>query len=291
MEAVLRGSAYPWQRWIARSSVWGRVAASALVPGLSPALAGRAAALAWALAGAAALVGGAAASAGPWGCTCGLVAGAALYAVLGVASGLSSRARRSSGLFRAALTAMVLAAPPCSVAAVRGAILDFFHVGTASMAPTIEPGDLILVSRLSTELRRGDLAVFRGDGGRLYVKRVVALPGDRVALDHGELLVDGARAPLRHAAAEERGARYYTQSGERPHWVLLSAPWGLRPSLPERVVPRGHVFVLGDNRDRSLDSRRLGAVPLSEVVGRPFALGPSHGGDGTWRWGRLGTLL
>ncbi|MGO1228267.1 signal peptidase I [Brachybacterium sp. AOP42-C2-15] len=138
-----------------------------------------------------------------------------------------------------------------------------FRVPSASMSPTLEPGDVLLADRSQRgTAERGDIVVFDGigyfapsasDGDRYWVKRVIAIDGDRVTCcdPNGAITVDGV--PL-----------------EEPY-----LPEGTVPSEIEfdLQVPAGHMFVLGDNRADSTDSRHLlgapggGMVPLDRVVG------------------------
>ena len=116
-------------------------------------------------------------------------------------------------------------------------------------------------------MRRGDVAIFVYPNDRTlhYVKRIVALPGDTVAIGDGELRVNGA------AVEDDVGADGSLE-------------------MVERQVAPGHVFVLGDNRAASRDSRVFGDVPLSDVVGRPRQIWFSFG-DGGVRWGRIGRVV
>jgi signal peptidase I len=228
-------------------------------------------------------------------CTCPLGVGAAILLGLGAWSawlGWKSPPCRG-GLARAPLVTVVVALPVLAGHLVRETALDFYLVRTDSMSPTIHPGEYVLVSRLGGSLERGDLVVFRGENGRLYLKRVAGMPGERISIQRGELWVDGRRAPILLDPDPEAplAARYYTETGSRRHRVLFRDPWVLRSTFPERFIPRGHLFVLGDNRDRSEDSRSFGVVPLSAVVGRPFSLGPRISARGALRWGRMGVLL
>jgi signal peptidase I len=230
------------------------------------------------------------------GCTCGLLAGAVGFLLVGLVAGYRTLrvVRRPISRFSLALhAAATLSLPLASCALVRSTVLDFFYVPSESMVPTLEVGDYILVSRLGRTPRRGELVVFRGKGGILYVKRVAALAGDRVAVHHGELAVNGRNAPnlLDPDGEHPLDARYYTETGARRHRIVFLKPWLLRPSFSERTVPSGHLFVLGDNRDRSDDSRRFGFVSLHDVVGRPFSVGPSRAPDGELHWSRAGMLL
>lgn len=118
-----------------------------------------------------------------------------------------------------------------------------------SMLPTLHDGDRTLVTRGYGIPRRGDVIVFvarteHGQQERL-VKRIVAIPGDTVSVRGGVAIVNGR--------AEDR-----TRIVPDPEDPVV---------IDGAVVPPGHVFVLGDNRLISLDSRRLGFIPLSNVIG------------------------
>lgn len=129
-------------------------------------------------------------------------------------------------------------------------VFEPFTVRSSSMTPTLLTGDQILAERLTPRfghLERGDLVVFRAPATRaLMVKRVVALAGDRVGLADGRLVVNG-----------HRRAEAYVD-----HTSVDSVYFG-----PE-VVPAGSVFVMGDDRADSVDSRDFGPVPLDRVLGR-----------------------
>ena len=117
-----------------------------------------------------------------------------------------------------------------------------------SMEPCLHDGDRLVVDRVSHNLggvTRGDVVVLRYPRNQAldFVKRVVGLPGDRIAMRDGTLLVNGG-------AADDYGCI-------ADHQNLL-----------EHVVPPGHVFVLGDNRPISCDSREFGLVPVELLKGR-----------------------
>ena len=148
--------------------------------------------------------------------------------------------------------------------AVRLLVAEPFRVASTSMEPTLRAGDSVLVDKLAygdDGPRRGDLVVFRAPAGdEVALKRVVGVGGDRVAIEDGLLVVNGRR-PIEP----------YTDSE-----AIDSVFFG-----PVRV-PAGAVFVLGDNRFDSDDSRDFGAVPTSDVIGRVRArIWP----PGRWRWG------
>jgi signal peptidase I len=129
-------------------------------------------------------------------------------------------------------------------------------VTSHSMSPTIGGGDWIVVDDLDNSgrdmLQRGDLVLFRfpfGSDGRA-VKRVVALGGDTVAIAERSVTVNGRPIPI--VPAPGAGSK-------QPH---------------VQTVPRGHVFLLGDNTRASIDSRSFGSVPHRELVGRvPLVIG------------------
>ncbi len=137
------------------------------------------------------------------------------------------------------------------------------HVAGFSMEPKIDSGEVVLVDTIGTRmwpLQRGDIVAFRHDGGEreTYLKRVIGLPSDRVAIVRGIVYVNGAA----------RAEPYVRYRDER--------------SYSTRVVPAASYFVLGDNRANSDDSRRFGFVPRSEVIGRALF--------GLWPVQRIGAL-
>jgi signal peptidase I len=117
------------------------------------------------------------------------------------------------------------------------------------MRPTLRSGDEIVVDRLSLVLRaphRGELVVANSPNGGLVVKRVAAVGGDRVGIEDGVLVVNGKQQRERYVDYARVDGFYFGPVD----------------------VPRGDVFLLGDNRGNSEDSRDFGAVPEDEVVGR-----------------------
>lgn len=151
-------------------------------------------------------------------------------------------------------------------------------IPSASMAPALERGDAVLVARLFYHLRpprRGDIILFRypQDTSRLFVKRVVGLPGEVVEERRGQFYVNGT--PL----AQGEPAR----SDDGP---------GPATTLGPIRIPAGRLFVLGDNRDASLDSRFWGTVDERNVIGKAFLIYWSSGKH-WWdvRWRRIGRWL
>lgn len=182
---------------------------------------------------------------------------------------------------------------PLLMLAVRGYAVEPFRIPSASMAPALWPGDLVFTDKryahrfFGAPVRRGDVAVFAYPNDRtvLYVKRVVALPGDRVQMRGTEVLVNGVASPVPEAPqppAAELEAAVRPPVGREP---APSAEVAL-----DMVVPAGHVFVLGDRRQASTDSRDFGPVPLQDVVGRVRQVWFSWGAQGV-RWDRLGHVV
>jgi len=127
-----------------------------------------------------------------------------------------------------------------------------FTIHQVSMRGTLEEGDRILLNRLSYHFRdeaRGDIVVFHSpiNTEEDLVKRIVAIANDRVAISGGRLYVNGV-------AQDEPYLLEQNFSGE----------------MPETVVPAGQVFVMGDNRNNSGDSRLFGPIPTDTIIGSAF---------------------
>jgi signal peptidase I len=186
-----------------------------------------------------------------------------------VASAAPPAPRARSAWIPRARRALLLAAPVAAALVLRGLALELVEVGSSSMWPTLEPGDRLFVNKLATP-RRGDVVVFERGGAR-YVKRIVGLPGERVAVCGANVRVNGVAAAawrtgtLRLDAAGRALGGRREQLGRVEHAVLddLTA----RRADSETVVPPDHYFVLGDNRDHSADSRDLGPIAREEIVG------------------------
>ena len=179
---------------------------------------------------------------------------------------------------------IVAAGFTCPVGAamfVRANVVEAFYCPAESMAPSILRGDRFLVNKLAYrrgEPDRGDILVFLNPQDRQinYVKRLIGLPGDRVEVRAGEVYLNGQKLPhepadeskLRSAHQPEGEQAFYESNGGRRYLILRGTAESETADYPETVVPAGHVFVLGDHRDRSKDSRAFGFVPLGDVKGR-----------------------
>jgi signal peptidase I len=172
-------------------------------------------------------------------------------------------------------------------------ILQPFRIPSESMVPTLRVGDFLMVDKQSYEpegalswmlppsnIHRGDLVVFHYpvDPSMHLVKRVVAVPGDRVRLKHGRVWINGQPVEEPYAFYSPAAIDDFRDNFPSlrqadpsldPNWWMR-----LRRSIvdDELTVPRDRLFVLGDNRNDSEDSRYWGFVPESDVVGRPFVV-------------------
>lgn len=197
------------------------------------------------------------------------------------------RLERPSLLARFSLAAaiaigLVLTLPFAAFAA---GLLKTFYIPGEAMVPTLRKNDrLLAVMNGPAELRRGDVILVRAHDS-IWLKRVAALPGDRIALVDGVVFLNGAPVRRRHIADEsyvDEGVRLQARRLEErfPDEAASHQIYELEPGpldeMSERTVRPGHVFLLGDNRDRSADSRvprrqmGLEQVPLTDIVGRPW---------------------
>lgn len=180
------------------------------------------------------------------------------------------------------------------VSSLRSALADWNDVPTPSMKPTIQVGDRVVVNKLAYDLKipftrvqvarwgdpeRGDIVVlFSPKGGTRLVKRVVGLPGDQIAMIDNKLFINGAPVPWSppSTVATEHGDAMVVDEtlGTRTHKVMLMPQLALGSyrSYPMHVVPPGHYFVLGDNRDNSNDSRFIGFIERRRIVGEAVAV-------------------
>lgn len=193
----------------------------------------------------------------------------------------------------------------------RTAVADWNPIPSGSMHPTILEGDVVLVNRLAYDLKlpltdqvlfslgqpqRGDIVTFTSpkDDVRL-IKRIVAVPGDRIAMHDKRLTINGEPASYTGVAtplgldaidAPWQARRYTEQLGGQQHAIqwLDGAP--ARDNFAEQIIPEGQYLVLGDNRDNSADSRYIGLVPRRLLIGKAVRVLLSVDILGLW-WPRL----
>ena len=193
---------------------------------------------------------------------------------------------------------------------IRSFIFEPFRIPSGSMMPTLVQGDYIFVKKFQYGLRlpvietkiieigepqRGDVVVFRlpSDTSINYIKRVVGLPGDKIEYRRHRLFVNGELVQtLRDEQQPLFGnvPRFTETLGDRDHSILLEKD-GNRPGDGGYVVPEGHYFMMGDNRDRSKDSRFLGAIPETHLVGEAVRIWMHIDGWEWPDWGRIGTKI
>lgn len=193
----------------------------------------------------------------------------------------------------------------CIIWFVRSFLWEPFQIPSASMEPTLQNGDFILTSKYSYgvrlpvlhktiiptgEVKRGDVIVFRypPQPEINYIKRVVGLPGDQFMFEDGRITINNVEVPI-----QAINTRYGFDRGERRYQVyreqlpnkshLIQFDYDPRARMNTRrmpqgessftdgktfTIPEGHYFVMGDNRDDSLDSRYFGLVPEENLVGK-----------------------
>lgn len=177
---------------------------------------------------------------------------------------------------------------------IRTFFVQAYKIPSGSMLPTLQVGDHLLVNKLVYGLRvpvtgkryfdfftpeRGDTIVFvyPEDPDKDFIKRVVGIPGDVIEIRNKQLFRNGQPVD----EEDEPYAQHLEplRPGPRDNWG------------PE-TVPERHVFVLGDNRDRSYDSRFWGFVPYENIHGKAFIIYWSWDGEDTWvRFNRIGSLV
>lgn len=169
----------------------------------------------------------------------------------------------------------------------RWAVAEPFLVPSGSMIPTLLIKDYILVSKFSYGLRvpftkkwlfgplvpkRGDVVVFKSKEDNFYfmVKRVVGLPGDRIQVDREKdrLIINGKSIEMKPEgfATDDDFEGYIENLEGVEHQVQYSKNSYAQESTI--TVPEGHIFLMGDNRDRSSDSRVWGSLPMENILGK-----------------------
>ncbi|MGB0449781.1 MAG: signal peptidase I [Porticoccaceae bacterium] len=176
------------------------------------------------------------------------------------------------------------------VLVLRSFVVEPFQIPSSSMVPTLKVGDFILVNKWTYGIRlpvvrnkiveinspqRGDVMVFfPPHEERYFIKRVVGLPGDEIHVLNGVLYVNGDKM-IQKVLADEQAAPRSVVMTENLTGVEHSIQKRLLPTRLSQnftaVVPEGHYFMMGDNRDNSSDSRVWGPVPEDRIVGRAFA--------------------
>jgi len=183
----------------------------------------------------------------------------------------------------------------------RGIIAEPFSIPSGSMKPNFLIGDYLFVSKTSYGIsrhsfafsppifqgrkfdfnkpERGDVVVFRSqvENGKYYIKRLIGLPGDDIQMINGVLYINGTAVPKKITTpfidADSREIPRYIETLPNgvSHYVLDETPFSQYDNTPLFHVPEGHYFMMGDNRDGSLDSRAQGSikyVPYENFMGK-----------------------
>ena len=206
----------------------------------------------------------------------------------------------------------------------RSFLFEPFRIPSGSMIPTLRIGDYLFVSKYAYGYSRyslpfgvitfdgriwrgapdyGDVVVFRrpGDEGVDFIKRLIGKPHDRIAVKASVIFINGkavqrtpTTTPLNDAGRAFPRVMAFKERLEngREYVVLersLDAPYSRADNMPEVAIPPGHYFFMGDNRDRSNDSRiHLGVVPEANLIGRAERLFFSHNSSARlwqfWKW-------
>ena len=203
---------------------------------------------------------------------------------------------------------------------IRASVVEAFKIPTSSMEGTLLVGDFLLVNKAVygprlpgtdvllpgfAEPERGDVVVFHPphEPEKNYVKRVVGVANDTLAMRDKQLYLNGALMDepyVRHV--DGRGDAVHPDMEWQSHHLIASEPRAYHPTRDNWgpiVVPRGRYFVLGDNRDNSEDSRYWGFVSRDEIRGRPaivyYSFEPNAQESLPWlstvRWTRIGTMI
>ncbi len=178
---------------------------------------------------------------------------------------------------------------------IRTFVIQAYKIPSGSMKPTLQIGDHILVSKFNYGVKlpflrstliplgtpkRGDILVFiyPEDRSKDFIKRLIGLPGDTIEIRNKKIFLNGL--PLN----DTRGV--YVDN------LIIPGSVQPRDNFGPVTVPEDSIFVMGDNRDESYDSRFWGFVKMKDVLGKALIIYWSWNHEDTWvRWGRIGTIL
>ncbi|HLE41145.1 MAG TPA: signal peptidase I [Nitrospirota bacterium] len=208
---------------------------------------------------------------------------------------------------------------------IRQFVVQAFKIPSASMVPTLRIGDHLLVNKFVygapvdipftnitlfhmpgfRKPQRGEIIVFKFplDEDKNFIKRIVGVPGDKIQIKKGKLLINDEAVPLSDLGTYDdkdqssgsfsfsRAELLEEQLGAVKHHILYLHDQSDANFGPE-LVPKESVFVMGDNRDNSQDSRVWGFVKYHKILGRALIIYWSWDGNDSWvRWKRIGTLI
>ena len=175
-------------------------------------------------------------------------------------SGEHAEQSRASGAFGSFVSILVMVGIVVVVTiALRMFVFVPYEIPSGSMEDTILPGDMVFSEKITYYMREpqyGDIVTFMDPevAGRTLIKRVIATEGQTVDLVDGKVVVDGS-------------ALYESYTGEKPSYPLYRTASGVEVTFPY-TVGEDEVWVMGDNRTSSQDSRYFGSIPISSITGR-----------------------
>ena len=217
-----------------------------------------------------------------------------------------------SGAYALLFVICDLVAMPSLSIYVREHQVEPFRIPSRSMQPSVMQGDFLFADKryncpgCRQGVHRGDVAIFAypNDRSVRYIKRVIALPGDLVEFKNQQFIVNGQL--LRSLNGRETAGSHYEEiDGHR--WQIQQLDTAEHAQIDVKIpplnrapvkqvtelslrVPDGQVFVLGDNRNQSVDSRTFGTVPLQDILGRARQVWFSYD-QGTIKWERVGSVV
>ncbi len=175
----------------------------------------------------------------------------------------------------------------------RSFLFEPFQIPSGSMIPTLEVGDFILVNKYNYGVRlpiirnkiipmgepqRGDIVVFTPPGeNTAFIKRLVGMPGDHIRVEDNEVFINGEALEQEFLVSLPQPEGYAWQlwqetTGEVEHQIRVLVPPSPYGRYYENLVPQGHYFMMGDNRDQSSDSRAWGFVPEGNIIGEAVVI-------------------
>lgn len=234
------------------------------------------------------------------------------WRVAGRSSAGVLKAWQISGVYALVFVLCDMLALPLLTLYVRQHQVEPFYIPSGSMVPSVLAGDMMFADKryncpgCQQGVHRGDIAVFAypNDRSVRYIKRVIGLPGDRIVMKDQQLQVNGQALQRGLPNAEGVVAEAWGNKTWQVQWLagatsntVVSNPGSMNRAQTAvatalaLTVPDGQVFVMGDNRLNSLDSRSFGTVPMQDILGKARQVWFSNDAQVGVRWSRLGLVL
>ena len=207
------------------------------------------------------------------------------------------KAWQTAGVYLAVFLCAMLFIFPSMIQYVRTNLVESFYLPSSSMEPSVLKGDIIFANKqynkptmVTGAVKRGDIGIFvyPNDRTKYFIKRIIALPGDNIEIQNRQVFINGKALSRGEVEQNQEHLTVTEKVGANEYQVQWLA--SDTDTMIQLTVPPGEVFVLGDNRSASNDSRKFGTVPMRDVVGKAGQIWFSKGEDGV-RWGRLGLVL